>query len=369
MRSRWNLPIYVVYVALSVVIAAYLVVRIGVVLPWNHPYTVTAVFRSGDGILPANEVFLNGVPVGRIETVDVRQGEAYVRMRIDDTRALPLHPDAGAVVRKKNLLGETYVELSRGAAAGTMANGGTIPDSRTMAPVDIDQVLAILDPQTRNRLTLLLGGIGNGLLSQGGNLNEEAVSTDTLATQLQGPASELDARKAQVNAIVLELQQLYTTLARQRDEVRQEFATWSDVMGQLASQEKAIGGTLQQADTLLQSTDHLLGGEVGDLRSTLDQLPAALTSTQSFLGQADHILTTLSGSRNSIAGIFMDLQTTFADMDPNSKPDPLTGDHQHYWSVYSVTCNSDCSSSGTSTSFHLPAAPNATWAAAMGGGG
>lgn len=370
MRSRWNLPVYVVYVALCLSIAIALVLRIGVVLPWNHPYQVTAVFKSGDGILANNEVFLNGVQVGRVESVDARGAEAYVHMRIDDTRALPLHGDAGAVVRKKNLLGETYVELTRGAQKDTLTAGSTIPDSRTFSPVDIDQVLAILDPQTRDRLTLLLGGAGDGLLNNGQNMNAEAVSLDTLSTQLQGPATELTVRKTQVNAIVLELEKLYTTLAAQRDQVKQEFGTWSDVMGQLADQEQAVGGTLQQADLLLQNADRLLNGEIGNIRTTLDTLPGALSSAGSFLNQSNDILGSLSVNRKLIHDVFPDLQSSFGDTDPNSPIDPLINQHQHFWSVYSVSCNSDCSASGNGTAgFHLPAAPNDSWGAAMSASG
>ncbi len=370
MRSRWNLPVYLVYVVLCLSIAGYLVLRIGVVLPWNHPYQVSAVFRSGDGILQNNEVFLNGVQIGRVESVTVRGSDAVVQMRVDDARALPLKSDAGAIVRKKNLLGETYVELTRGSAGQSLPTGQTIEKKNTFSPVDIDQVLAILDPQTRDRLTLLLGGAGDGLLGQGRNLNAEAVSTDILVSQLQGPATELAVRKVQINDVVLELEKLYSTLALQRDQVKQTIGTWADVMGQLADQEKAIGGTLQQADVLLTNVDKLLNGEIGNLRSTLDQLPSTVTSAASFLNQSNDILNSISTSRRAIHDVFPDLQSSFADTDPKSPIDPITGQHQHFWSVFSVTCPSNCSTAGNGiAAFKLPAAPNDAWAAVMSAGG
>lgn len=370
MRSRWNLPVYAAYAAICALVAGIIVAQIGVAPWWVHHYQVTAVFRSGDGILTDNEVFLNGVKVGRVDDVTARAGEAYVTMQVDDTAALPLHSDAGAVVRKKNLLGETYVELTRGSALGQLADGSTIPDTRTASPVDIDTVLAILDPQTRDRLQLLVAGAGAALAGNGGNLNDSIVSGDKLFQSLQGPATELTARSQQVQDIVLELEKLTTTLAAQRDQVRAELTTWSDVMGQLAAQEQAIGGTLQQADTLFQSTDSILGGEVPTIRSAIDQLSGTLTSTQAFLTSTSTILNGVSTARRSVHDTFPALQSSFADTDPNSALDPITGDHQHYWSVYSVLCNvTTCSGNGTSTSsFTLPAAPNTTWAAAMGSG-
>ncbi|HET9050669.1 MAG TPA: MlaD family protein [Candidatus Dormibacteraeota bacterium] len=372
MRSRWNAPVYAAYAVICALVAVVIVAQIGVSPWWVHHYQVTAVFRSGDGILKDNEVFLNGVKVGRVDDVTARGGEAYVTMRVDDTAALPLHADAGAVVRKKNLLGETYVELTRGTAPGELQDGSTIPDSRTASPVDIDTVLAILDPQTRDRLQLLVAGAGDSLDGNGTNLNSEIVSGGKLFQSLQGPSQELTIRSQQVDGIVLELEKLTTTLAAQRDQVRAELTTWSDVMGQLAAQEQAIGGTLQQADTLFQSTDSILTGEVPTLRSAIDQLSGTLDTTQSFLTSTSTILAGVSTARRSVHDTFPSLQSTFADTDPNSARDPITGDHQHYWSVFSIFCQvGPCSGNGTSTSatsFELPAAPNTTWAAAMGSG-
>lgn len=370
MRSRWNLPIYGVYIVVCLLVIGFIISGIGVVVPWNHPYQVSAQFRSGDGILASNEVYMNGVKVGRVESVDAAQGKALVHMRIDDTRALPLNGDAGALVRKKNLLGETYVELVKGTdSSHTLATSATIPSSRTMSPVDIDEVLAILDPNTRDRLKLLINGAGDALANNGDNMNVEATSTKTLFEQLHGPATLLSVRKQQLNGVILELERLYSVLARQRDQIRDEFGTWTAVMGQLADQEQAIGGTLQQADRLLQSTDQLVSGEVPALRSILAQLPSALTSTGNFLNQSDTILASISVNRKSIHDVFPDLQTAFSDVDPNSPLDPITGQHQHFWSVYSVNCHETCSGNGTSTaSSPAPTAPNALWAAAMGSG-
>lgn len=378
MRSRWNLPIYVAYVAACLLVAGAIVRAIGVDLPWSHPFTLTATFRNGDGILANNEVYLNGVKVGKVDAVDAVGGHALVTMVIEDPAGLPLYQDAKADVRKKNLLGETYIDLHRGdpgrPVLGSDGVPAQIPLGQTLSPVDIDQVLAILDPQTRDRMKLLINGAGDALTNQGGNLNDQAGSLRQLTEELNGPAQELRSRQGQIDTIVEELQRLYDVLAAQRDQVRDEFATWTDVMGQLADQEQAIGGTLQQADTLLQGTDTLLAGQVPALRALFDRLPVTLRSTQGWLTQSNAILNGIAPSRRPIHDVFSDLNTTFIDQDPNGPLDPLLGpnQHQHVWSIYSVQCHSSCSDAHESGSPSAPAAspgaPNATWAAAMGTG-
>lgn len=363
MRSRWNMPVYVAYVAICLLVLGVIVKQIGVTAPWQSTRSVTAIFRTGDGILTNNEVYLNGVKVGRVQDVQAVKGRAVVTMTIADSNAGMIYQDASADVRKKNLLGETYIDLHRGGAQSHAALNG--PITTTLSPVDIDEVLAILDPQTRDRVKLLINGAGDATRNQGANLNQEAGTTRKLTEELNGPAAELQARQTQIEAVVLELQKLYGVLSHQRDQVRDEMGTWSQVMGQLAAQESSIGGTLQQADTLLQNTDQLLGNEVPTLRTILGELPSTLVDTQSFLNQTNTILGSIAPLRRPIHDVFLDLSSTFADTDNSSALDPITGQHQHLWSVYSVSCHSNCSSNGTSTSYGGNA-PNAAWAAAMG---
>jgi len=374
MRSRWNLPIYVAYVALCITALGFIVLQMGITLPWSHPYRLTATFRDAAGVLANNEVFMNGTKIGRIDQVSAVNGQAKVDMVIESQYALPIHNDASAMVRIKNLLGETYVEINRGSSgSGDMPTGGSIPPSHTLTPVQIDEVLAVLDPQSRQRLQLLIDGAGDALAGRGSNLNDQAHIVNQLVTSLNGPAAELKVRQGQLEDIVLELQRFYDMLAKQRDTVRQEFGTWAQVMAQEAAQEQAIKGTITQADTLLQHLDTLVSGEVPNIRALFDDLPGTLTALSSFLGQTNQILSpatnngkglTSAVTLKAIDAIFMNLGTSFADQDQTAIDD--RGQPQHLWSVYGVQCQMDCT--GAKTSSGNVTAPNSTWQAVLGGG-
>lgn len=331
MRSRWNLPIYAVYVVLCLGVIGYIVGQMGITGPGSHPYTVAITFHDAAGILANNEVFMNGTKVGHVDSVQPVDGNAVVTVAIDDQRALPIHPDAIAEVRKKNLLGETYVDIQRGSAAGAIPDGGAIPIDHTITSTQIDEVLAVLDPQTVQRVQLLINAAGGGLANNGDNMNAEAGSLNTLVTSLNGPAGELTVRQQQMQDIVLELQRFYDVLARQRDQVRQEFVVWNQVSAQMAAQEQAIGGTVQQADLFLTNLDGMLAGEGGNLHQAIQELPQALAQTNAFLDQGNPILEGLAPLRRSIHDVFPHLASSFADTDASG---------QHFWSVYSV---SDCS--------------------------
>src|SRR5579885_3171029 len=109
MRSRWNLPIYLAYLAVCITAVGFIVVQMGVTLPWSHPYRVSATFRDAAGLLANNEVFMNGTKIGRIDSVSATAGQAKVDMIVENSNGLPIYNDSTAMVRIKNLLGETYV--------------------------------------------------------------------------------------------------------------------------------------------------------------------------------------------------------------------------------------------------------------------
>ena len=360
MRSRWNLPIYIVYLALSLGVIGFIVAQMGISGPWSHPYSVTATFADAADILSNNEVFMNGTKVGHVGNVNVANGQAQVQLVIDDPQALPLHSDASAEVRKKNLLGETYIDLQRGTAATPMPDNGAIPVSRTVPITEIDQVLAIFDPETVQRVQLLINALGDATTNNGQNMNAEATSTNQLLTTLNGPALELSVRQQQVQDIVLELQRFYGVLANQREQVKQEFSTWNQVMAQLANQEASIGGTIQQADTLLTNLDALVAGEGGNIRAILAQLPGALSNTNSFLDQTNTIISAIAPYRQYINDVFPALQTSFADKDANG---------QHFWSVFSVNCQPNSCSGSSASSYSGGSSGGNVWAAYSGGGG
>jgi ABC-type transporter Mla subunit MlaD len=283
---------------------------------------------------------------------------------IDDTHALPLHPDASAEVRKKNLLGETYIDLQRGNASGEMTDGGNIPVNRTVPITEIDQVLAIFDPETVQRLQLLISSLGDATTNNGQNMNAEAASMNQLLSSLNGPALVLSARRQQVQDIVLELQRFYNVLAAQRVQVRDEFGTWNQVMAQMASQQGSISGTLQQADALLSSVDTLVSGEGRNLNAVLSNLPAALDSANAFLTQSNTITSDLAPYRQYINDIFPVLQTAFADTDPAGG---------HILEAYDVNCNHTTPNKfgicvGDVPSAYTPSASGDVWTALTFGG-
>jgi phospholipid/cholesterol/gamma-HCH transport system substrate-binding protein len=134
--------------------------------PWQNPYELKAVFANANNLAPKSPVRIAGVTVGQVTSIDPKPGssDSVVTMAIND-EGLPLHKDATAKIRPRIFLeGNFFVDLKPGSPqAPTIGSGSEIPVTQTFAPVQIDQVLGVLQSTTRSNTQRLLQGYGAAL--------------------------------------------------------------------------------------------------------------------------------------------------------------------------------------------------------------
>jgi phospholipid/cholesterol/gamma-HCH transport system substrate-binding protein len=102
-------------------------------------YSVTAKFKSIDGVRLGTDIKISGIKVGTVvaQRLDPESFEAVLTFAIDAAVKLPT--DSSAQVTSEGLLGGTYIALQPGADDRNLANGGEI--KFTQAPVNIVQLL------------------------------------------------------------------------------------------------------------------------------------------------------------------------------------------------------------------------------------
>ena len=141
-------------------------------IPFVHHYAIRAEFRDASTLAPGAPVRIAGVNVGKVTEVRSKAPGArvaVVTMRLDDA-ARPVHGDARATIRERTQLeGNEFVDLQPGTpSTPEIGDGDTIPAARTGAPVQLDQVLSVLDQPTRRALIRTLDQFGRGLHGRGG---------------------------------------------------------------------------------------------------------------------------------------------------------------------------------------------------------
>ena len=102
-------------------------------------YELNARFANIGGLKAGSQVFIAGVPVGRVEKIDLSsQYAAIVRLSVKQEVHLP--SDTIASIKTSGLIGDKYVALSPGADSKDLPPGGTITD--TESAVDLESIIS-----------------------------------------------------------------------------------------------------------------------------------------------------------------------------------------------------------------------------------
>lgn len=237
---------------------------------------VVAQFASAAPLVVNNEVKIDGVVVGKIQSLDVDKGFADVGMALDPS-AFPLHRDGHATIRSVSLLGERYVDLDRGSpSAPVLDPGDPIPLSQTRTNVGADEIFNVLDKPTSAGLAAFFTTLGDGLRDNGGNADAAIRALAPALRDTQGLTKVLRDQNALLNALVDRAEPVADALATDNG--------------------RAMDRMVGAADRLLAAT----AGQDAALNRTLDELPSALESARSTLGSLKN---TANGATPTLQGL------------------------------------------------------------------
>jgi phospholipid/cholesterol/gamma-HCH transport system substrate-binding protein len=226
-------------------------------------YVINAELQTAQSVTPGQGQTVNiaGVEVGEIKSVKLKGGRAILGMKIEP-RYSRIYRDATILMRPKTGLKDMVAELTPGTpAAGRLPEGGTIPVSQTLPDVNLDEILAALDADTRDYLTLLLNDGGQALKGNGRALANTVRRIEPTAKLSREVNQQLAKRRLNIKRSIHNFSLLVDELGNKDDQVDQFVVSSNAVFASLASQDAA-------------------------LRQTLRELPSTLTTTQTGLGKA-----------------------------------------------------------------------------------
>ncbi len=346
MRSRANLPVLLAYSAACLVVLGLLGTQMGGEFLLRPTYRVTAVFATGAQLVAGDDVTIDGFRVGRVESLRPVPSGAQAALQLH-TEYAPLFRDARAMVKSKNLLGETYVELSRGASqAGPLPDGGRIELDHTLTPVEVDQVLSVLDADTRQRLVLLVNELGESVQGRGQDLNASAGDLRQVTQSLVTIAHAVAGQADHLDTLLVDLRKVLETLAAYHSQIRALVTDWDRLMRALAAQESDLQAVFVQEDRVVTILDQALAGRnARDLHDAIAESPQLLTNTDHYLDNAQVAFGDLNAESPAIADVFTRLASVMSGTDPQ-------GDHM--WRIYAVAstgtvsmpCSAPCPGGG-----------------------
>lgn len=246
---------------------------------------------SALGMRDGSGVRLGGVLVGKVSKLSLTDDD---KVRIDlsiDDKDVRLGRNAAVTVKSLNLLGEKYAALDPGDVESTPVTDLTIPASRVTSATDLDQVLDVLDADTRTRLAILVNEAGTAVAGRHEDFNAllgklpPALST---ATNL-------------LNQVVSDNRSLASVI------------THSDrFLARTVRQKADLGAFIDEAANAAKT----FGDRSDSLRATLRKSPDGLATLRDFLADLRRTATPLAAAARNISATAPQLATTLREVEP-----------------------------------------------------
>ncbi|HCA85577.1 MAG TPA: virulence factor Mce family protein Precursor [Streptomyces sp.] len=242
----------------------------------DHPYEVTATFTDVLSLVPQSAVKVNDVAVGRVTGITLSPGDwtAEVTMLVNGDVRLPAN--SWARLEQTSLLGEKYVELAApgsGSPQGRLADGATIPLSRTNRNPEVEEVFGALSMLLNgggvNQLKTITTELGKALDGNEPEVRDMLRRVDTLVT-------DLDARRGDITRALDGVDRLSSTLATRKREVGVILDDLSPGLKVLEQQRGSLMTMLRSLDTLSETAVGLVDRSKDDMVADLEALAPAL---------------------------------------------------------------------------------------------
>jgi phospholipid/cholesterol/gamma-HCH transport system substrate-binding protein len=306
-------------VAGAVAVATYILVHQPAFTFGNSYYSVRADFSTAAAVTPGQgqAVTIAGVQVGQVGGVKLVDGEAQVTLNIYRQYG-PVYRDATVLLRPRTPLKDMYLALDPGTkATGAVPAGGLLSAASTSPDIDLDQILAGLDADTRSYLLLLLGGGAQAFRDPVGDDPTASGATDSppsaqAVDDLRGTFKRFEPLDRDTNEFATLLAQRSANLRLAIHNLDQVASALGGVDGQLAS----LISSSNTNFSAISSEDANLQAGLTLLPGTLNQTDRTLAKVQTFAGQLGPTLTALQPFAHALAPALKATRPLFADTAP-----------------------------------------------------
>ena len=273
-----------------VVLAA---VAVGIALfAGDGGYRVTAEFVNAGQLVKGSEVRVAGSSVGTVDKIDVSQsGTAEVTFTVDGDYA-PLRQGTQATVKPTSLSGiaNRYIDLQLGPQSGRdIEDGGRIGTDHTATAVELDEVFALFDKETRGSLRHFIKGQADTLRGRGAELRQGIHYLNPALSTGSRLFEELTRDEPLLKRFVIDSAALSHALASRRGDLTGVVSNLNATFGALGSQQSALAESVQRLPPFLRRADTTfvnLRSALNDVDPLVDAAKPAVRRLGPFLDQA-----------------------------------------------------------------------------------
>ena len=304
------------------------------------PSIVKVELENAQAVTPGQgqTVRVAGVQVGDIGKVALEDGRAVVEMQIRPEYKGLIRQDATVLLRPKTGLKDMFLEVDPGDGK-PVPEEGRIQLANTAPDVDPDEILSVLDGDTRDYLKLLIGGAGKGLEGRGEDLRQTFKRLEPLHRDLAAVNTSVARRRVSLKKLINDYGSLTEELGSKDEDLTRLVRAGNDTFSALAAEEFNLSETVRRLPGALRETQRTLsrvdtlGGELGPaleaLRPAVRRLDETNAAVLPFVREAEPIVRTqirpftrigqpylrrLGGAARGISRAAPDLTTTVFEL-------------------------------------------------------
>ena len=300
------------------------------------------VFDNAFGLVTGGDFRVGGVRAGETSGFDVKTSragppKAIVTATVSEEGVPAFRADATCSVKPQSLIGEYFVDCQPGTASERLADGAAIPVTQTEGTIPIDLIQNVLRRPARERLRVLVAGLGTGLAGRSDDLQEVLrrlhpgmretskvlrilgdesatiqqfiADADTVFTELSG--SRRDARR-----FVAEGADLAETVASRRDAVRESVRRTPEFLAELRPSLVRLGELAGESEPLLADLERA----APDLEGVLDRLGPFATTARPALRELGNAAVPANQALREGRAELRELRRLAADAPGTAKP-------------------------------------------------
>jgi phospholipid/cholesterol/gamma-HCH transport system substrate-binding protein len=227
----------------------------------DSPSHVWVELQNAQGVTPGQgqTVRVAGMRVGDVGEVELHEGRARVRLDLDREHEGLVRRDATVLLRPRTGLKDMFLALDPGSRSEpAIPEGGTVHVDNTLPDVNSDEILAMLDADTRAYLKLLIGGAGKGLRGRSADLREVFRRLGPLHSDLAAINREVVKRRRNLSRLVHNYGSTVSRLGREDEDLTELVRNASHVFSRLAQEDARISAAVQRLPGALAQTEEAL---------------------------------------------------------------------------------------------------------------
>ncbi|MDO9353567.1 MAG: MlaD family protein [Solirubrobacteraceae bacterium] len=219
-------------------------------------YRISTTFPEATQLSVEADIRIAGVAVGRVKQVTPGTDGRSVAVLEVKRRFAPLPKGTKAILRQKTLLGETYVSLTPPSklSGALIPEGGRIPNADVGSTVELDEVFATFNPETRKYFQQWMQDGGAGLDGKGTNAGKALVELQLLVKNLGDATKVLNEEAPSLRAGLRDGTTVLNAATSQRGAIENAIEQSNRVFKQTADQDAALTALVQKLPKLLTAT-------------------------------------------------------------------------------------------------------------------